>query len=168
MHTVIESACTGCDLCREPCPVDCIDLIQLTGSGQEDYGILDARPAQACINCGLCIDACPKALLPHVLYWYRGDIETAQEYDLLDCIECGMCDRVCPSDLPLTQTFTAAREKYRQFDAAQTQAAEIEERYLQHQARLTAADNRIAKRPTATDRQALLNAIQAESTGDQG
>ena len=27
MHTVIESECTGCDLCVEPCPVDCIDMI---------------------------------------------------------------------------------------------------------------------------------------------
>ena len=29
MHTVIASECTGCDLCVEPCPVDCIDLIPL-------------------------------------------------------------------------------------------------------------------------------------------
>jgi Na+-translocating ferredoxin:NAD+ oxidoreductase subunit B len=27
MHTVIASECTGCDLCLEPCPVDCIDMI---------------------------------------------------------------------------------------------------------------------------------------------
>jgi electron transport complex protein RnfB len=27
MHTVIVSECTGCDLCVEPCPVDCIDMI---------------------------------------------------------------------------------------------------------------------------------------------
>jgi electron transport complex protein RnfB len=27
MHTVIESECTGCDLCVEPCPVDCIDML---------------------------------------------------------------------------------------------------------------------------------------------
>jgi electron transport complex protein RnfB len=24
MHTVIESECTGCELCLPPCPVDCI------------------------------------------------------------------------------------------------------------------------------------------------
>ncbi|HCL39542.1 MAG TPA: electron transport complex subunit RsxB, partial [Marinobacter hydrocarbonoclasticus] len=29
MHTVIESECTGCDLCVEPCPVDCIDMITI-------------------------------------------------------------------------------------------------------------------------------------------
>lgn len=26
MHTVIESECTGCELCLEPCPVECITL----------------------------------------------------------------------------------------------------------------------------------------------
>lgn len=27
MHTVIASECIGCQLCIDPCPVDCIDLI---------------------------------------------------------------------------------------------------------------------------------------------
>ncbi len=27
MHTVIRQACTGCDLCVDPCPVDCIHMI---------------------------------------------------------------------------------------------------------------------------------------------
>lgn len=27
MHTVIESVCTGCELCVAPCPVDCIDMV---------------------------------------------------------------------------------------------------------------------------------------------
>jgi electron transport complex protein RnfB len=27
MHTVIVDECTGCDLCVDPCPVDCIDMI---------------------------------------------------------------------------------------------------------------------------------------------
>ena len=26
MHTVIESECTGCELCVAPCPVDCISM----------------------------------------------------------------------------------------------------------------------------------------------
>jgi electron transport complex protein RnfB len=29
MHTVIESECTGCDLCLPPCPVDCIDIVEV-------------------------------------------------------------------------------------------------------------------------------------------
>jgi len=27
MHTVIESECTGCKLCLDPCPVDCILMV---------------------------------------------------------------------------------------------------------------------------------------------
>ena len=32
MHTVIIDECTGCDLCVEPCPVDCIDMVPLTAT----------------------------------------------------------------------------------------------------------------------------------------
>ena len=27
MHAVIESRCTGCELCLPPCPTDCIEMI---------------------------------------------------------------------------------------------------------------------------------------------
>ena len=30
MHTVIESECTGCELCVAPCPVDCITMRPLS------------------------------------------------------------------------------------------------------------------------------------------
>ena len=29
MHTIIAADCTGCDLCVAPCPVDCIDMINV-------------------------------------------------------------------------------------------------------------------------------------------
>ena len=29
MHTVIQDECSGCELCIEPCPVDCIDLVEI-------------------------------------------------------------------------------------------------------------------------------------------
>ena len=29
MHTVIKSECTGCDLCVDPCPTDCIEMIDV-------------------------------------------------------------------------------------------------------------------------------------------
>jgi Na+-translocating ferredoxin:NAD+ oxidoreductase subunit B len=32
MHTVIESACTGCDLCLPVCPVDCIEMVPISGA----------------------------------------------------------------------------------------------------------------------------------------
>ena len=36
MHTVISSECTGCQLCIEPCPVDCIDMIAVKENGFQD------------------------------------------------------------------------------------------------------------------------------------
>ncbi len=30
MHTVLPALCTGCDLCMPPCPVDCIDMRAVT------------------------------------------------------------------------------------------------------------------------------------------
>jgi electron transport complex protein RnfB len=30
MHTVIEAACTGCDLCLPVCPVDCIEMVPVS------------------------------------------------------------------------------------------------------------------------------------------
>ena len=32
MHTVIADECTGCDLCLPPCPVDCIDMVEIPAS----------------------------------------------------------------------------------------------------------------------------------------
>ena len=32
MHVVLSDWCTGCDLCIPPCPVDCISMIDVTGS----------------------------------------------------------------------------------------------------------------------------------------
>jgi electron transport complex protein RnfB len=30
MHTVLLEHCTGCELCIPPCPVDCIEMVDLT------------------------------------------------------------------------------------------------------------------------------------------
>jgi len=35
MHTVIIDECTGCDLCVDPCPVDCIDMVPLNHSSED-------------------------------------------------------------------------------------------------------------------------------------
>ncbi|HWR80154.1 MAG TPA: 4Fe-4S binding protein, partial [Pseudomonas sp.] len=45
-HTVIVSECTGCDLCVEPCPVDCIDMIPLGQSVQTWKWDLPLPPGQ--------------------------------------------------------------------------------------------------------------------------
>ena len=32
MHSVIDDICTGCELCIEPCPVDCIEIVEVAKS----------------------------------------------------------------------------------------------------------------------------------------
>jgi ferredoxin len=34
MHTVLTQYCTGCELCLAPCPVDCIDMVDLVTLAQ--------------------------------------------------------------------------------------------------------------------------------------
>jgi electron transport complex protein RnfB len=29
MHTIVEKECTGCELCLPPCPVDCIEMVEI-------------------------------------------------------------------------------------------------------------------------------------------
>ncbi|MEK0435448.1 MAG: electron transport complex protein RnfB [Pseudomonadota bacterium] len=46
MHTVIASLCTGCDLCVPPCPVDCIDMKPVT-AGKTGWAAWSATEADA-------------------------------------------------------------------------------------------------------------------------
>lgn len=46
MHTVVPSLCTGCDLCVAPCPVDCIAMIDVT-PGQTGWDAWSQAEANA-------------------------------------------------------------------------------------------------------------------------
>jgi Na+-translocating ferredoxin:NAD+ oxidoreductase subunit B len=43
---VIADECTGCDLCVEPCPVDCIDMIPVADSVERWKWDLQAIPVK--------------------------------------------------------------------------------------------------------------------------
>ena len=57
MHTVIERDCTGCELCVEPCPVDCIEMVDVNPSEEidltwrwDDYSPQDTTRARSQTN----------------------------------------------------------------------------------------------------------------------
>lgn len=69
-----------------------------------------------CIRCAYCVDVCPMSLNPAQL----GLLARNQQYDtmrdqlhLFDCFECGSCSYVCPSNIPLVQSFRAAKSMLR-------------------------------------------------------
>ena len=49
MHTVIDAACTGCELCVPACPVDCITMVPVTGAltGWQAWSAEQAEQARA-------------------------------------------------------------------------------------------------------------------------
>lgn len=94
-------------------------------------------PALACIRCGLCAEACPAELLPQQLYWFSrsGELEKAEQFNLMDCIECGACSYVCPSNIPLVQYYRHAKAEVRREREEQEKANRARERFEQRQAR---------------------------------
>ncbi len=87
LHTVIEERCTGCELCLAPCPVDCIDLVPLT----------DLIPGETttntgsadCIRCGRCDPLCPEALPVAHLFWVS---RVSRNSDLKEALNAGLDD----------------------------------------------------------------------------
>jgi electron transport complex protein RnfC len=95
------------------------------------------RRVRPCIRCGACAEVCPASLLPQQLYWHSrsGQMERAAEYHLSACIECGCCDLVCPSQIPLAQTFRAAKGKAAARQRELEQAEHARRRYEAREAR---------------------------------
>jgi Na+-translocating ferredoxin:NAD+ oxidoreductase RNF subunit RnfB len=145
MHTVIEAECTGCELCIAPCPVDCISLLPKTIAPPTAPVALLGR---GCINCGQCIEACPVKLQPDQLLKLSdaNDWDQADSLRLQDCIECGLCDRVCPSEINLSARFTQAKRIAGELSAVEAEKQRIKARYQRHQERLIAVQNEVEDR----------------------
>ena len=160
MHTVIAADCTGCDLCRDPCPVDCIHLVEIP----DEEALSDFREHSIpCINCGQCSEACPRNLQPQMLYWFRENRDQTHVLNLDSCIVCGLCDNVCPSEIPLTYTFRVAKKRKTNAMKQEQLATETEERYLAREDRLANTRQRVAKRPSKSDRQLLLDTALSDT-----
>lgn len=95
-----------------------------------------------CIRCGDCADVCPAGLLPQELHRFvrnANDVGLGR-LGLADCIECGCCDHVCPSQIPLTATFTVARQQMRDRVARNARSNQWRDRFTAHTERLVAAE----------------------------
>lgn len=57
LAVVNQSACTGCEVCLEFCPVDCIYVI--AGPDHDPHKKLVEIDLDVCIGCKLCVKYCP-------------------------------------------------------------------------------------------------------------
>ena len=57
LAVIDQSACTGCEVCLEFCPVDCIYVI--AGPEQDPRKKLVEIDLDVCIGCKLCVKYCP-------------------------------------------------------------------------------------------------------------
>ena len=53
--------CTGCDLCLPPCPVDCIDMVEVPVDATETPSLKPlVTGVETRIKCGDCEPVCPQ------------------------------------------------------------------------------------------------------------
>ena len=144
MHTVLESACTGCELCLPPCPVDCIELLAkpfAAATHPANRRRWPDEPDMACIRCGDCQDVCPVDLRPQEMLWFGSGPDSRNDLtdpELARCIECGLCNQVCPSNIDLVGQFERGRQQLAERATAEREAAVAGDRFANHQARLAA------------------------------
>ena len=58
--TIDGKVCTGCSLCIENCPVNCLSLRKEEGAIQEIAGL---ETEEKCIGCCICRDTCPNGAI---------------------------------------------------------------------------------------------------------
>lgn len=57
LAVIDQGGCTGCEVCIEYCPVDCIHIVP--GPEHHDRGRLVEVDLEECIGCTLCAKYCP-------------------------------------------------------------------------------------------------------------
>ncbi|TLX54677.1 electron transport complex subunit RsxC [Stutzerimonas nosocomialis] len=123
-------------------------------------------PALPCIRCGDCAEVCPASLLPQQLHFFAlgEDHPQLRAHNLFDCIECGACAYVCPSNLPLVQSYRAAKADIREIELRQHKAEQSRMRFEQRQERLRRADEqKEAERQARAEKRLRTQAVDAET-----
>lgn len=54
IHTLPKLSCTGCGLCNDLCPKECISFVT-----DSEFFLYPQVDEQSCINCGQCVQKCP-------------------------------------------------------------------------------------------------------------
>ena len=140
VHTAIEAECKGCGLCTAPCPVDGISLMPKVVEPAVKRFVPLGR---GCINCGRCIDVCPVTLQPDQPLKLRNaeDWAGADDLELQGRVGCGLCDRICPSEISLSLRFTEAKRIASEPPATEAEKHRIKRCYQKHQQRLIAVQS---------------------------
>ncbi|MBA1272148.1 electron transport complex subunit RsxC [Stutzerimonas azotifigens] len=123
-------------------------------------------PELPCIRCGDCAQVCPASLLPQQLHFFAlgEDHSQLKAHNLFDCIECGACAYVCPSNLPLVQSYRAAKADIREIEQRQHKAEQSRMRFEQRQERLRRADEqKEADRKARAEKRVRTQAVDAET-----
>lgn len=72
--------CTGCEVCIDFCPVDCIDI--LPGPEHKTLNRIVVVNEDVCIGCSLCAKYCPWETIPMVPYEPRVEEQEAKIEEL--------------------------------------------------------------------------------------
>ena len=70
-HTIVTDLCEGIAVCKNACPVDCIEKSNTKNKKGTDYYYIDFK---RCIDCGVCLAVCP--IKGAVLSDERPDLQT--------------------------------------------------------------------------------------------
>ena len=71
----------------------------------------EVKKETACLNCQRCHSACPFGLMPSIFIdaYERKDVETLNNFNVMQCMECGSCSFICPARRPLSFTNKLAK-----------------------------------------------------------
>lgn len=87
---VVTDSCTGCEVCVDFCPVDCIDDVPLADSAGEMIATIRIREPE-CIGCQICAKVCEE------LTWKAIEMISLDEFQRRSGLHAGARTAAVPS-----------------------------------------------------------------------